>query len=617
MLRARVRPPTFAATLASNRRLATPPESDLILGSGDLPAFPVMGAISHEVATLGSQLIYAPAADVVASGEAFVFAVPVDLPDTATGELFDWEFVATSTLAFFHSPYPLLDTTTLVSADAFHSTNPLTGDNGFQDGSKGLQFPAPKGYLVARASSALQRTLLPILDANLEARRQVLSQAAAATHAIPAAAGTLPGTPPAGPFTTPPTSVTTSPPANPQALAGFIVKDREGRQYSCLNKTESLVRVIELSAASRFMHQERFRKLFEHVEIDMPKIEARLARYIELAKSSAIPRGHELKSLARADDLDTLPLRQTKNAATFRQFLIADLRGMDQSVVGWWAFTPYAFKAWGHECTDEGREQLRFCVRGMASAMCVFYDAIFADVFAPVVEQLDSPDNPFRHYTDAFIAVQLWLVVCRPFRDAMEETHSQIPVSAGFPRPIATPADNYALLRLVLKESMDHLEAKTGVWGERKPHEDFNDKQHGLYRRVLWPTKAAGAPTPKNPSGSPLDKKNKKRKAAEAANPKVKVRKPKEGLLGRSTTEPCLLHLADNLKVKLGAKVVRCNWKPRVPAVPGDMCPNGVHFDVASMTRKQCADAAQASKWRHAPAILAGIQAAPAALFHP
>ena len=198
MLRARVRPPTFAATMASTRRLATGPESDLILGVGDLPILANLSATTVDVAALGSQFTLRSAADVITTNAAFSFAVPADLPDTANGELFDWDFVATSTLVFFHSPFPLLGATPLVFGDAFHSTYPLSGDNEFQDGSKGLQFPPPKNYLMAKDGTAMQQTLSGILDANLVARRQALAQAAAAAHAIPVAAATLPGTPPAG-----------------------------------------------------------------------------------------------------------------------------------------------------------------------------------------------------------------------------------------------------------------------------------------------------------------------------------------------------------------------------------------------------------------------------------
>ena len=239
----------------------------------------------------------------------------------------------------------------------------------------------------------------------------------------------------------------------------------------------------------------------------------------------------------------------------------------------------------------------------MQKAMACYHDAVFQNVFSDVLDQLEHTNNPFRHYTNAFIAVQLWIVVCRPYVDAMDEATSQIPVAIGrTPPPRATPADNHHVMRESLRNLMADLVSKTGVWAERKPHEDFTDKEHGLYGQVRWRS-----------SVSPKGEKKRKEKGGETP----RAKKSKADKLGTSNTAPCLLHLAAACKVKINKKPAVCNWKPKAPAVKGDCCPRGWHCDVASMTRKDCEEVAAASKWRYAQELLAGIKAADASIFHP
>ena len=614
----RVKATPLGGSALMTRRPASGPESDLILGMGtaDTTTVPLWDLAQSEF--LQSQLELSPMAVVVAHKRPFIFAVAADPPDATAGESFNWDFLTSSNLVYFHEPSPIFATTTSFAADAFHSQNPLVAGQQFLDGASGIQFPVLAAFFTPVPGSANAVQLDSFLSAFLQSKQRALVAAAVATHAP-----TAPGAPPAG---TPAAFSTPGPPAQP-VLVGFLVKDREGRQYSCLNKTESLARITELSAASRFISAPRFLKLFEHVEIDVVKIETRILKYGRLAQSPDMPDLHEMKSLGRAEDLSNLPLRQTKHAASFRRFILCDLRSMDQSVVGWWCFSPFPFKAWEHDSSDAGREQLRWCLVGMQDALGTFHDAVFKDVFVDVIQQCTHANKPFRHFTNSFVAVHLWILVCRPYMDAMDEAESQF-VFPGTPppppMPIANPGDNYAILRKVLKASMEAMVAREGVWAERRPHEDFMDKEHGLFKQVLWVTKGSVPSSTETPAAAPTKlKRGEKRKAAKAlaaASPKPT---PSPGVAVVTpppvtpSPGPCIFDLARQCKITLKDRIIKCAWEPKVPPVVGDQCKRGFHCDIASMTRKDCLACAKDSSWTHAPVVLAGFKAAKDSVFHP
>ena len=537
----------------------------------------------------------------------FVFCLPAEMP--GAGETFNWDFLSTVALVFFIAPNPLFATSTEVQADAFHSTSPLTAGQQFIAGGQGIRFPVPAGFLIPAMDTIFYRSQIqPMLDAFVAARSQAMSAAAAAVHSAPmprsgsvASGPTIAGTSSASALTTP-----SGPPSQP-ILAGFLVKDREGRQYSCLTKTEPVACITKLSAATRLMSPERFHLFFEHVVIDMERVETRLTKHGHLAQSPSMADSHPYKSLGMSEGLANLPLRSPKHAASFRQFLLCDLRALDQSVVGWWCFCSTPFKAWEQESTVAGREQLRLCLLGMQDALAAYHDALFGNVWERVIDEIAHVNKPLRFYTDVFIAVQLWRVICLPYADAMDERASSLDPSHS----IATPADNYALIRRSIVDSMDGMRAMTGVWAERKPHFDFMDKEAGLLKQVVWPAKAAAPKAPLDPAG-------KKRKAEKAAAAKTaKSAKKVTGAGGAPKTAhkgPCIYNLASQLKIKIGTRTAQCGTDM---LKTNGVCLSGWHCDIASMTRAQCEKIATDSTWAKASVVLAGIKAADAKSFAP
>ena len=592
-IRVRTQPLASASLRAS--RDATRPESEVILAMGTWVKDEVQTTDSAAIQLLDSQFLQATLETVADSGLPVIFALPAELP--GDGESLNWDFLATSTLVYFFVSFPLFRTSVDVVGEPFHSSNPLLPHQLFHNGAKGIRFPIPDSFWCADSSSLLYRSeLAPLLDAFKAAKVQALEDAAKAFHRLQVAPAPglnpIAGTPPGATSATLTTS--NGPPAQP-FLAGFLVKDREGRQYPCLHKAESVARITELSAATRFMTQAQFRMFFEHVEIDMEKIERRIVKHGNLAQSASMPDSHDFKSLGLALGLSNLPLRDPKHAAGFKRFVMCDLRGLDHSVLGLWSFCSTPFRAWEHESTVAGREQLRWCLMGLQNAMAAFHDAVFSDVWAAVVEQITHVNRPFRHYTDMFIAVQIWRLLCHPYADAMDEVTSQIDVGTGSPMPIASPADNYALLKATIKSSMADLVAQRGVWAELKPHFDFMDKETGLFKQVVW-------------SGS-IGKKRPKAPAA-AANPK----KPKAPAAAKpAAAGPCLYFLAQQLKVLHGKMKITCGSKAKL----GGVCPSGWHTDVLSMTRAQCEDVAKTHPGKMAPVVLAAIVAADPKCFHP
>ena len=597
--RQRIKP--SAGSLFGSRPPATAAESELILATGTMPEKePDINSAEPHAKVLGAVMHWVSAAELQAlnSSKAFVFALPAEMP--AAGETFNWDFLATSALVFFLAPNPFVQGAAEVQADAFHSTHALLSGYQFANSSRGISFPAPEGFLVPDDSTIFYTgQVQPMLDAFIAAQKDSVAAAAAAMHATPLVP--VPAAPTAGTaLTTPPTL---GPPSQP-ILAGFLVKDREGRQYSCLTKTEPVACITKLSAATRLMSPERFHLFFEHVVIDMERVETRLTKHGHLAQSPSMPDGHPYKSLGKSEGLANLPLRSPKHVASFRQFLLCDLRAMDQSVVGWWCFCPTSFKAWEQESTVAGREQLRLCLLGMQEAMAAYHDALFGGIWERVIEEITHVNKPLRYYTDVFIAVQLWRLICLPYADAMDERVSSIDPTHA----IATPADNCALIKKSISDSMAGMIAGTGVWAEKKPHFDFMDKEAGLFKQIVWPTKAA-VPKP------PVDSAGKKRKAEKAGASKAKkVAGAVGGAKPPPKKGPCVYHLAGQLKLKIGTRLATCGTDM---LKTNGVCHSGWHCDIASMTRAQCEKVATDSTWVRAAVLLAGIKAADAKCFAP
>ena len=611
----RVRTVPIANSLLGTRPKATAPESELILAVGTMTEQePEPSTSSVDALTLGALIQWHSKADLAAmtGPKAYVFAVPAEMP--AAGESFNWEFLATSTLVFFLAPNPIFEASTEVQADAFHSTHPLTVGQQFFKGGHGINFPAPEGFLVPETNTLYYiNQIQPMRDAFMQAQQNAVAAVATALHASPPApadplAGT-PGTPPL------PSSTTSLGPPSQPVLAGFLVKDREGRQYPCLSKTDPVACIIKLSAATRFMSPDRFNLLFEHVVIDMEAVERRITKHGQLAQSAKMPDSHPLKSLGKSEGLSNLPLRSSKHAASFRQFILCDLRSMDQSVVGWWCFCPTPFKTWAEDSTVVGREQLRLCLLGMQDALATYHDAIFKDVWEEALVQVTHVNKPLRHYTDVFIAVQLWRIICLPYADAMDEKHSSLVPS----HPIASPADNYALIKKSVADSMTDMLAGNGVWAERKPHFDFMDKEAGLFKQVIWMAVREQVASPFGPTQAKKEK-DKKRKAEEAegkialALKRTKAKGAAKVPAKAAHDGPCIYHLAGQLKIKVSNRVVSCGTQM---LKTNGVCLSGWHCDVASMTRAQCEKVASASTWAQAPVVLAGVKAADAKSFAP
>ena len=134
------------------------------------------------------------------------------------------------------------------------------------------------------------------------------------------------------------------------------------------------------------------------------------------------------------------------------------------------------------------------------------------------------------------------------------------------------------------------------------------DKEAGLFKQIVWPTKAA-VPKP------PVDSAGKKRKAEKAAASKAKkVAGAVGGAKPPPKKGPCVYHLAGQLKIKVSNRVVSCGTQM---LKTNGVCLSGWHCDVASMTRAQCEKVASASTWAQAPVVLAGVKAADAKSFAP
>ena len=233
--------------------------------------------------------------------------------------------------------------------------------------------------------------------------------------------------------------------------------------------------------------------------------------------------------------------------------------------------------------------------------MAAYHDALFGDIWERVIDEIAHVNKPLRFFTDVFIAVQLWRVISLPYADAMDERASSFDPKHA----IATPADNYALMRKSIGDSMDGMLAMTGVWAERKPHFDFMDKEAGLLKQVVWPAKA---PAPK----TPVDPAVKKRKAEKAVAAKAgKTAKKVAGAGGAPRTAhkgPCIYNLASQLKIKIGTRTAQCGTDM---LKTHGVCLSGWHSDVASM--KVATD----STWSKASVVLAGVKAADAKCFAP
>lgn len=261
----------------------------------------------------------------------------------------------------------------------------------------------------------------------------------------------------------------------------------------------------------------------------------------------------------------------------------------------------------------------------MQDCLGTYHHSLFKDVWTDVLFELAHPNNPFRHYFDTYVAVVLWMVFSRVYVDAMDDAVSSIDPAM----PIATPADNYLLVRTILRESMEDMKKQQGDWSDRKPHADFVDPEHGLYREIVWtvkPVAPAAAPTapvpPKDISipGANLERNQKKRAVEKAKKDAAKKKQASAGPAGQPNpvvttppvppvvTGPCLVYLAEQAGFLINKQPIKCGGR-------SGSCRNGFHATLKSMTRKQCVAEAKTSTWKYAAGVASDFAAANSSLF--